>query len=452
MDKENLGSIRSGKDILKFTAPSIATILFISSYSIVDGAFISNFVNTDALTSINILMPAVSLLTGIGFMFSTGGSAYLANLLGKGEPEKARGSMSLMLSVLAAVSAASAVAAVIFADPLVKLLGADEAVRGGSVEYLYGYAPFIPFLLLQFVLTQLLIVAGRPGMSLVASVAGGLSNIALDYLLIAVLDFGLAGAAAASGIGSMIPSVIGIVFLMNKNRILHFAKPSRDFSAITSACSNGISEMASELTGGITILCYNLVMMEYLGPDGVAAITILSYVQFLALSAVIGYSNGIAPVMSFDHGAGDGDGMRKVFGFSLKFTAALSVLVFVMMELFSGQVAGFFAEGSESVMEITVYGAGIFSFGFLFMGFNVYASSLFTSLSNGPVSALISLFRSLILLTPLIIILPAVFGIDAIWYAVPVTELFSAVLASLLVIRYGGRYGYMPERKLRERI
>ncbi|MBR4226217.1 MAG: MATE family efflux transporter [Candidatus Methanomethylophilaceae archaeon] len=443
MAEEDLGKVRDGSNILRFTLPSIAMMLFISSYSIVDGAFISNFVGTDALASINIMMPVMSLLTGVGFMFATGGSAYIANLLGKGEQEKARGSMSLIVLVLLAVAIVFVLVAELFAEPLVRMLGADDTIAGSALEYAYGFLPFIPFLVLQFVMVQLLIVAGRPGMSLSVSVAGGLANIVLDYLLIVVLDMGLTGAAVASGIGSLVPSLAGALFFLDGSRTLHFTRPSKDMSSIASTCSNGISEMAGELSGGVTTLCYNLVMMSYIGPDGVSAITILSYVQFLALAAIIGYSNGIAPVMSFDHGAGDRDGMRRVFRFSLKFVAVLSVAIFVVMELFSQQIAGFFAEGSDDVMDITVYGARIFSFGFLLMGLNVYASSLFTSLSNGPVSALISLIRSLILLAPLVLLIPMAFGIDAIWYAIPVTELVTAVLATLLIVRYGSRYGYI---------
>ncbi len=418
-------------------------MLFISSYSIVDGAFISNFVGTDALASINILMPVMSLLSGVGFMFSTGGSAYVANLLGKGEPEKARRSFSLILLVVSMISLIFMVVGFVFADPLVELLGAGEVLESSALEYTYGFLPFVVFLVIQFVMTQFLIVAGKPGMSLFVSVAGGLTNIILDYLLIVVFDMGLTGAAIASGTGSLVPSIAGIVFFFDRNRELRITRPSRDPKVITSTCTNGISEMAGELSGGITILCYNQVMMSYIGPDGVSAITILSYVQFLALAAIIGYSNGVAPVMSYDHGSGDKEGMNKVFRFSLKFVAVLSIAVFVMMELFSHQIAGFFAESSESVLNITVDGARIFSFGFLLMGLNVYASSLFTSLSNGPISALISLFRSLVLLAPLIVALPALFGIDSVWFAVPLTELISAFLVVYLILRYSGRYGYM---------
>ena len=402
----NLGEIRGSLPIIRFTLPSIATMLFISSYSLVDGAFISNFVGSDALASINILMPATSLLSGIGFMFSTGGSAYVANLMGRGEQKKAEGAFSTIMAAAIAVSIVFMAAGMAFVGPLASILGAGEELHGGAVEYACGFLPFTVFLVTQFLMTQFLIVAGRPGMSLLLSVAGGAANIILDYVLIAVFGLGLTGAAVASGIGSLVPAAAGMTFFLWGRGSLRFGRPSGGLSAVASSCLNGISEMASELSGGVTVLCYNMVMMSYIGPDGVSAITVMSYVQFLALSVVIGYSNGIAPVMSYDHGAGYTEGMRDVFRSSVLFVSAFSVAVFVVMELFVAHIAGFFVSGYEDVMDITVRGARVFSVGFLFIGLNVYFSSLFTSLSNGPVSALISLIRSLILLAPLILVLP----------------------------------------------
>jgi Na+-driven multidrug efflux pump len=440
---ENLGEIKGSLSIMKFTLPSIVTMLFISSYSLVDGAFISNLVGSDALASVNILMPAMSLLSGIGFMLSTGGSAYVANLMGKGRQEEAEGAFTTIMLTAAVISLAFMAVGMAFVGPLVELLGSGEALYDGSVEYAWGFLPFIVFLTGQFLVTQFLIVAGRPGMSLLLSVAGGLTNIVLDYVLIALMDMGLTGAAIASGTGSLVPAAAGALFFVKGKGTLHFRRPSGGLHAVASSCLNGISEMASELSGGVTILCYNMVMMSFIGPDGVAAITVMSYVQFLALAVVIGYSNGIAPVMSFNHGAGDKDGMQGLMRFSLFFVAAFSIAVFVVMELFAANIAGFFVSGYDNVMDVAVIGARIFSIGFLFMGFNVYFSSLFTSLSNGPVSALISLIRSLLLLAPLILVLPYMFGIEAVWFATPLTELVTLAVAIGLVLKLKGRYGYL---------
>ncbi|MBR2254785.1 MAG: polysaccharide biosynthesis C-terminal domain-containing protein, partial [Candidatus Methanomethylophilaceae archaeon] len=417
-----LGSVTGTRKVLRFALPSVVMMVFISSYNVVDGAFISNYVDTDALASLNIMMPVFSLVTGVGFMFATGGSAYVSNLFGKGEPDMARAAFTQIIIAVTAVSVVFTLFGSVFVEDIASLSGADEALLDGCVEYTRVYLFFTVFLILQFVTNQFLVVAGRPSVALYSSIAGGISNIVLDYVFIAVLGWGLEGAAAASGIGSLVPSCVALALFADRRMYVRFAKPARGAAAIASSLSNGVSEMVSEVSGGVTVLCYNLVMMRYIGADGVAAISILSYVEFLALSVVIGYSNGVAPLMSFRHGAGDRSGIRNLFRTSMLFVSVLSVSVFAMMELFAGSVAGLFAQSSDSVMDLVEHGATVYAFGFLFMGINVYASSMFTSLSNGKVSAWISFVRTLLLLAPLIILFPAAFGIDSVWFAVPVTE------------------------------
>ena len=444
MEQRNeLEGIIGWRKTISFALPSILMMLFISSYSLVDGAFVSNLIGTDALASLNILMPLASVMTGIGFMFATGGSAYVANLLGKGEVARARGSLSTIVFFAVFIGILLTLFGMVFIEPLVELLGADEVLFDGSVEYGRAFLLFTVPSILQFIFTQMLIVAGRPGLSLFISVAGGLTNIVLDYVFIGLLDLGLTGAAVASGMGSMIPCLVGLYMFCRKDMILHFVQPIRESKVVISTCTNGVSEMASELSGGITTLLYNLIMMKYVGPDGVSAITVMMYVQFFAIAAIIGYSNGVAPVMSYNHGKGDGTRMNSLYRISAVFVIIVSIAIFLIMEVFGGYIVGFFVEDSENVMSLATDGAKVFSFAFLMMGFNVYASSLFTSLSNGPVSALISVVRSILLLAPLIVLLPMMFGIDAIWYAVPLTEFVTVLLSVFLILRLGKGYGFL---------
>lgn len=449
-DGKGLGSIRGWPKVIRFTLPSIVMMVFTSTYTIVDGAFISNLVNTDALAATNLLMPLWSLLTGFGFMLATGGSAYVSNLFGQGRYDEGRAAFTLIMIVSAAVGVLLIVFGYIFMDPLLRAMGADDLLLGYSEDYLTWFLPFSLFFIVQFISNQFLVVAGKPTLALVLSVVGGFTNLVLDYVLMGIFDVGIAGAAFASGMSSLIPSLIGTFFFLNRKSTVHFVSPSRQISVIRDTCTNGVSEMVSELSGGITTLCYNLVMMEYIGADGVSAIAIISYVQFLALSIIIGYANGIAPVMSFNHGAGDYKGKRNVFGISMTFVSAVSLAVFLLVEVFSESIAGMFASSSENVMDITVRGAAIFAIGFIFMGVNLYVSSLFTSLSNGLVSAVISALRSLVLLAPLIVGLPALFGIDYVWLAVPLAEGITFVVAWILIISLNGRYGYLPSKKFEE--
>ena len=443
---DNLGMIRGWRGIIKFTLPMIVTMLFISTYTVVDGLFVSNFIDTDALAAVNILMPVATLLSAVGFMFSTGGSAYVSNLLGKGETMKASSSFTLIILVSIVIALILTAIGLLFMDPIARILGADDTLIDGAVEYGTVYVLFAPFLILQFLFTQFLVVAGKPKMSLAVSVAGGVANMVLDYLLIVVLDMGMTGAALASGMGSLVPAVFSLPILFRKTNYIFFTKPVWNPEAISRSCTNGVSEMVTELSGGIIILFYNLVMMSYIGPDGVAAITIVSYVQFLALSIIIGYSNGIAPVMSFDHGADDRKGMQDVLRISLTFVMSISLAVFIIIELFAPEIAALFASSSEEVMAIVVNGSRVFAIGFLFLGFNIYASSLFTSLSNGLISAAVSAVRSLVLLAPLIVILPYLLGIDWVWAASPLTEFITALIAVFFILRLNPRYGYLRER------
>jgi Na+-driven multidrug efflux pump len=388
-------------------------------------------------------MPLWSIMTGLGFMLSTGGSAYVSNLFGQGRYDEGRAAFSLIMLGGVAFSLVMIVVGYLFTEPILKLLGADDVLLGYSEDYLVAFLPFATFFIIQFLSSQFLVVAGRPGVALALAVIGGITNISLDYILIGVMDMGITSAAVASGMSSMIPSAVALMFFCSKRSSVHFTVPCRRMSAFARTCGNGISEMVSELSNGITVLCYNLVMMDHLGADGVSAVAILSYVQFLALSVIIGYSNGIAPVMSFDHGAGDREEKRNVFRTSMVFVSLISVVVFALLELFSRGIAGIFASASDSVMDITADGAVIFSFGFIFMGVNLYVSSLFTSLSNGLISAIISALRSFVLLAPLIILLPMTFGIDAVWFAVPIAELATYAVSWFLILRYNGRYGYI---------
>ena len=447
VDSTALAAVKGSRRILRFALPSVLMMLMISSFNIVDGLFLSNFISTDALAALNILMPLFSLLTAVGFMLATGGSAYVSNRFGRGEPDRARASFTLIILTGVEFALSASVLGLIFINDLVRFLGADDSIAGLTAEYGMVYVPFSVFLILQFMTNQFLVVNGKPGTALALSIVGGVLNVILDYTIIVIFGWGMGGAAFASGVSSAIPAIIAIILFCNRKADLHFTSPIRDKSVIIDTCSNGVSEMVGELSGGVTTLLFNLVMMNYIGPDGVSAISILMYVQFLALAAMIGYSNGVAPLMSYRHGAQDKDGMHEVYLVSVSFIMAVSISIFVVMELFSGSIVWVFSGGSESVLSLTKHGAIIFSVGFLFMGGNLYASSLFTSLSNGKISALISFIRTLLLLAPLIVALPYFFGIDAIWAAVPLTELITFIISGALVKHYGKSYGFLKETR-----
>jgi len=270
-----------------------------------------------------------------------------------------------------------------------------------------------------------------------------MSNIALDLLFIAGMGMGVEGAAIASGSSALIPcAVAAYVFSSRSRSTLVFRRPSWVPSVIGKACSNGASEMVAELSGVVSSLAFNLVMMSYVGVDGVAAITIIMYVQFLALAVIMGFSVGISPVMSYQYGKGDRDAMAGIYRVSAWFCLAFSVAVFLFMEAFGGLVISVFDAGNQNLYDLALSGVRIHSFAYLFMGTNLYASSLFTSLSNGRLSALISALRALVVLVPLVVLLPLFLGVDGVWLSVPITEMAVVILSVYLLHSNADRYGY----------
>lgn len=441
---DRLEGIRTPRQMLRFALPTIVVMVCISSYSIVDGGLVSNMIGTDALAGLNIIVPILGLVNAFGFMFATGGSAYIAKRLGEGDIEDARRTFSGITVIALVAALALTTVTLMFSSDLVGLLGADERLHDYAETYLRTIIVFGPIIILQYLVTQFLITAGRPDISLMGSIANGLANIVLDILFMGPLGMGIEGAAIASGIGSTITLTVGLVyFTRTKDCPLRYTRPSMSARMLGKVCSNGASEMVTELAGSVTTVLFNLTMMAYLGPDGVSSLTMMIYIQFLATAVVIGYSMGVAPIMSYNYGAGRRDLMRVLLRTSVRLVALVSIVIFLIVELFGWVIVGLFAGGSETVEEIAIHGSAIFGFSFLFMGMNIYVSSLFTSLSNGILSATVSFLRGLCLQVLMILLLPLVFGTDGIWLAVPVTEMVTIVISMALVHRMAPRYGYL---------
>ena len=445
MDSEdNLNHITTKSQIIRFAIPSIIMMLAISSYTVIDGTIVSHLLGTDALAAINIAMPAASVLSAFGFMLSSGGSALAGKLLGEENINGARQLFTGVVAVGILISLVALVVSFLWSDAIVTFLGADETLVGNSSDYLRTMGLFSAFFILQYVFTQFLVVAGKPTLSLAASLAGGVTNIILDFVFMGALGMGLTGAAVASGIGAAVASLIPIAyFILKKDSPIRFAKPCRNTKAYVKTCTNGASEMVSQLSGAITGALFNLTMMSYIGPDGVAAITIVMYVEFLAVAVLFGYSMGTSPLMSYNYGAGKKDVMNTLFRTGLGFSVAVSVIIFISLELLAPQIVGLISGETGTVYDLAVHGARIFAVAYLFLGVNCFASALFTSLNNGLLSALISFLRGLCILAPSIIALPLILGADGIWIAVPITEILTFVLSAYFIRNKGETYGYL---------
>lgn len=430
------------RSLVRFAFPTIFMMVFCGLYTIVDTIFVSRGVNTDALSAINIVTPVVNLIVGLATMMATGGSAIIARQMGNGQTVEARRNFTLIVATTVVIGILLVVIGLLFLDPLLRALGASVDLLPYCRDYLGTLLLFTPANMLQVVFACLFVTAGRPGFGMLIGVAGGLANTVFDYLFIIVFPLGITGAALATGIGYSIPMIAGIVFFFcNRRGTLFFSKPVFDHKVLGESAYNGSSEMIGQLATAVTTFFFNAAMMRLLGEDGVAAITIMIYSQFLLSTFFIGFSMGVAPVISYNYGRGDQRNLNRVISICLGVIAIVSLATAFFTFVLSNTLVGIFAPKGSTVYTIARAGFLIFPFALLFIGFNIFVSAMFTALSNGTLSAALSFSRNLLIALG-IIVLPGYLGIDGVWLAVPISELISLGLSLWLLLKNRRRYQY----------
>lgn len=420
--------------LLKFAAPSMLMMVFMSLYTIVDGMFVSRFVSSDALSSVNIVYPAIGLLLAVGIMLATGGSALVSRLLGEGKKEKAREAFTLLACISLLFSILFAVSMILWAKPISLLLGSDEALLKNCKIYLIGLAVFSPACTLQSFYQSFFVTAGKPGLGLGLTITAGIVNMILDYIFIVPLQLGVLGAALATGIGQSIPAIIGTIFFFSHKRILYYQRFHFYGKEVLSACANGSSEMVTQLSTSFVTVLFNLILMKLEGADGVAAITIILYGQFMLSSLFLGFSIGVAPIFGYRLGSKDYADLKRLFSISLKFVLFSSVLITALAFFGTPWIVTAFLPRDNSAWSLANVGFHLFSLGYLFCGTSVFASGFFTAISDGKRSALISFLRTFIFIVGSLLILPKIIGITGVWLAIPLAE-FLTVFISLYLLR-----------------
>lgn len=429
--------------LIKFAFPSMVMMVFMGLYTIVDTVFVARFVDTNALSSINIVCPVINIIVGLGTMLATGGSAIVAKKMGNGKTNEARSNFTLIIVTGIITGLIITIIGLLFLDEIIRGLGASEILFPYCKEYLTIQLIFAVGNIMQVLYQNLFVTAGKPTLGLVLSVLAGIANIAFDYIFIVLLQMGIKGAALGTGIGYMIPTIIGTIFFLTGNSELHFCKPKMDAFVLVKSCSNGASEMVNQLSTAVTTFLFNATMIKLLGEDGVAAITVIIYSQFLLTTLYIGFSMGVAPVISYNYGSGNVKQLKRVVSICFRFIMIVSALVF-LFSFFAGEsIAKIFAENNENVFAITKAGFAIFSFSFLFSGCNIFVSALFTALSNGKTSATISFLRTFGFIMIFLLILPRFLQVTGVWLAIPIAELFTLILTIYLIFRHRKNYNYL---------
>ncbi len=441
--KTSIGTKFNLGGLLKFTLPTMVMLLVTSLYTAVDGVFVSHFVGDDALAAINIVLPLDSLLLGVGIMLGTGGSAIIGRKLGEKREQSARENFSLITVFAVGLGAGMMVVLELLLPKLLSLMGASPRLMPYCLDYgrilIAGAVPYI----LQLMFQTLLVTAGKPRVGLWLSLLSGFLNLILDYLLIVPLGLGIAGAAWGTLIGRLAGGLLSVCCFWNRQEMLYFVRPKWEGSMLLRAMANGSSEMVSNIAGGVTILLFNLAMMDLLGEEGVSAISIVLYTQFLFTALFFGFSEGVAPVISYNYGSREDEYQKRLFRYCMVVVWAGTAAMVLLAWLSADGLISLFTDRESAVFPLAHHGYRLFLWNFLFAGFNMFASALFTALSNGAISALISFLRTFGFIVASILLLPRVLGVDGVWLAVPVAELGTFLVAGALVLAYGRRYHYL---------
>jgi len=418
-------------------------MVFTSIYSIVDGAFVSNFVGTTPFAAINLIMPFLMFLGVVGTMLGTGGSALIAKTLGEGQKDKANRIFSMLVLVAFISGIVLAAIGIIFLRQISIFLGADVDMLECCISYGRIILIALPFMILQYMFQPLMVAAERPRLGLVVTVLSGVMNIILDYVLIVVFGWGLNGAAIATAVSQLVGGMLPILYFLFPNKsLLRIVKPEMDMKALGQACFNGMSEFFGNLSGSVVSMCYNFQLMKYFGENGVAAYGVIMYIQFIFFAVFLGYAVGSAPIISYHYGAQNHDELHNVYQRSLKLIGFMGIVLTLSLELFAGPLTKIFVGYDEALFALTRRAFRIYGLSYLLVGFNFYASSFFTALNNGTLSAIVATMRALVFETSAVFILPALFGADMIWLSVCCAEVMALMLSVVFLSRNKKRYHY----------
>lgn len=431
------------KKLILISLPAIMQMIFISIYSIVDGMFISNYCGTTAFSGINIIWPYTMILSAFGFMVGTGGTALVAKTLGEGKKELACKIFTMMFYFIIILGIVLSLISFIFVKQIAYMLGA----RGDLLNYATRYGriliAFNAFFMLQSFFHNFFIVAERPKLGFFITLLAGLCNILLDFIFVGLIKMNVEGAALATSISYIVGSSIAFFYFMfNKKSTIRFAKTKIDFSYIKKACINGSSELVSNISMSVVSILFNLQLLHYIGETGVAAYGIIMYVSFIFIAVFIGFNISTAPIIGYNYGAKNNDELKNVSGKCMNITFIFGILMSLLTFAYAYPLAYIFANQDNELFHLSVHAIRIYSFIFLFAGITFFASSFFTALNNGLVSALISFVRVVVFQVGCILILPLIFKEEGIWYSMVASEVLGLIFALIFILKLRKKYNY----------
>lgn len=429
--------------LVRFTFPSVVMMVFTSIYGVVDGIFVSNYAGKTAFAAINLIIPYIMVFGTLGIMVGTGGTALVSMIMGTGDRKQANVIFSQLVYVCIGLGIVLTILGIALLRPVSIALGAEGAMIDDCVLYGRLTMPAMTALILQMAFQSFCVAAEKPNLGLGLTIGAGITNIVLDALFVGFFHWGLAGAAIATATSQCVGGLIPLIYFGRPNNSpLRLVKARPEARVLLRTCTNGSSELMSNLSMSLVSMLYNLQLMKYAGENGVAAYGVIMYVNFIFIAVFLGYSMGSAPIIGFHHGAQNEAELKSLFRKSMVINAVLSIVLTILAEVLAKPLSAIFVSYDPDLFDMTVRAFMIYSLSFLVCGFNIFGSSLFTALNNGLISAAISFLRTLVFQVAAVLILPIFFELDGIWISVLVAELIAVILTFFCFIKYRKRYHY----------
>ena len=436
--------------LIKFAIPTILSMILLNTFLSVDKVFVARMVSVEALAAVNLVWPLVNAVLAVGSMLAMGGSALIAKKKGEGKIVEARQNFTLIIMFGVIASALISFVILVFDTAVLRILGVDYYMHDLARDYMFPLGKVAPAPILGVMFSQLMITDGKPTLGGISVALGAILSTVLNWVFISRLDMGISGAAYATGIGYSLPTLIGIVyFTFSRKRGIYFVKPKWDFFVITKSSAIGISEFITLISISIVTTVINNRLMDIDGPLSVAAIAAILGVQNILMAIFMGYSFGIAPIVSHSFGAGDTGRLRKIYKISLTIMGILSVSALAIGLIFTSPLIRIYFDISNPFnippYELAKDGFRIVSLGFIFMGVSVFATSWFTALNDALVSGLMSICRTLVFILISVLVFSHFWGVDGIWWGIPFAEVPAIIMSIFFLVKMNGRYKYVKQ-------
>ena len=418
---------------LHFVAATVASLMVFSLYSIVDGLMVSKGVNEYAMASVNLAVPFTNVLFSIGIIFAVGIAIYL----GQGQGEKANSLFSQNTVLLACIGLTITVLVLVFLEPFAVLLGAKDVTYQYTIDYLKGLAPFAVCFIVSYNMEVLIKTDGYPRLAILTVITGCLTNCVLDYVAIFLLDWGVWGAAVATGLSQLLTCVIYLRHFLRGHNTFHFVKFKMDWSIYKRLLPIGVADGVTELCNGVMIFLFNRVILRCLGDDALVSYTIIAYVNTLIVNTMLGISQGSQPLVSYHYGKEDAAGYRKLLRYGATAVAIMTAVIFAGVMLFAPQIAGIFVDAEKPWLAADTAGAlRRYGLCYLLLGGNILMGGFLTAVEQPKAAISISVGRGLAFQAGALFLLAFAVGGTAIWYAPLVSEALCAVMAVLFMRKF----------------